>query len=152
MPRPLKWGILVAGTIILSENIHKNAEKVTLIFAESHVSTEIGGPTWGNYQLIVPLFFITFDSINWGGPSSEDNFFAHGTLFHRHHNFCGSLVLNTILFLGISRYENQKKNPTYKMDASKAIYQDKLKEQVCYLFLTKHIFYQQKLWKPSRNL
>ena len=26
------------------------------------------------------------------------------------------------------------------MDASKAIYQDKLKEQVCYLFLTNSIF------------
>jgi hypothetical protein len=37
MPRPLKIGMLGAGTIILSENIHKNAGKVTLIFADSHV-------------------------------------------------------------------------------------------------------------------
>ena len=37
MPRPLKWGILGGSTIILSENIHKNAGKVTLIFADSRV-------------------------------------------------------------------------------------------------------------------
>ena len=40
MPRSLKWGILGASTIILSENIHKNAGKATLNFADSHARIE----------------------------------------------------------------------------------------------------------------
>ena len=32
----MQWGILGVGTMILSDNIHNNARKVTLIFADSH--------------------------------------------------------------------------------------------------------------------
>ena len=62
MPRPLKWGILGAGTIILSENIHKNAGKVTLIFADSHViCLKKFAP------LLEDIFRIKFSKVNQNG-------------------------------------------------------------------------------------